>query len=110
MRVGDGQTDFEASLAARAVEDNLSAVRAGDLLGDGKPEADAFGFAGRERFKKTREDVGRRAGAVIEDADDDLTNMSCFDFNLYFAAGAGGVGGVEDEVDEQLAELARVGT
>src|SRR5436190_23008113 len=112
----------KASFVVCAMKDNGAAVRVRDLLGDGQPEANAFGFAGRKGFKETREDVGRRAGAVVEDAEDDLPVVDGLNgcngtrsvpatvrFNPYLTAGPGSVGGVEDQVDEELAELARVG-
>ena len=128
--------NLKASFAWGAVENNGAGVGGGDLLGDGQAEADAFAIAGDEGLEEALDDFGGRAGAVVDDAEDDLGRVvnhrghrgrgeiefegrgtlapdfchrEKFGFDADPAVGASGVGGVEDEVHQKLAELVGVG-
>lgn len=86
-------------------------VRAEDALDDGESETSAFRLSGEEGVEDARDEILRDARAGVLDVErDDGAFFQVFDLGGYFelAAVRHGVGGVDDEIEEGLLELAFV--
>ena len=106
---GGGEEDRERrSLADGGAHANVTAVGADDFVADGQAKAGAVGARREEGLEDAREVVGGDAAAEVLDLDRDLAIVGGGGAERDVGAGLAGVGGVADEIDENLAEALRV--
>src|SRR5262249_24164820 len=104
-----------AALTWLALDRDLAAQRRDDVLAYPEPEPgpDLRRLGGEERGEKSVEEVGRHAAAGVADLDHDAAGIVAPghdpDLVLVSVALGDGLGGVDDEVEEDLAEACLVG-
>ena len=87
---------------------DVAAVRAHDLVTDREPEAGAVGARREERLEDPRQIVGADAAAAILDLDRDLPVGGGRRAERDLRPGPRRIGGVVDEVDQDLAQPLRI--
>src|SRR5688572_14946731 len=93
-------------------ERDVAVVAFENALGDGQPESGAAGPAGEKGIENARSEVGGNARAAVDDVDGGERRAAAnvlADDDGERAAARHRFGGIEDEIEQDLLELALVG-
>jgi len=109
-----GRHDAEGGAGADlALDVDLPAVLGDNAMGHCQAQPRALGFGGEEGFEQAGHDFRGDPHARIADADRDLARLigrrDGFDSKAQAAPECNGVGGIQQQVDEKLADLGFIG-